>query len=61
MITILGIFLELDIFQTKVVEKIEKNIWRLWDNVEKHSKARQAKYNKITLRKKRTICIPRQE
>jgi len=24
MITILGIFLELDIFQTKVVEKIEK-------------------------------------
>jgi hypothetical protein len=49
MITSLWILLELELFQTKVVEKTETNMsLRLWNNVGKYGKARQAKYNSIT-------------
>jgi hypothetical protein len=58
-------FLEWEIFQTKVVEKLKTHVWcsmaffrkscRLWDNVEKHERARQATDDNI-IRRMRFAC-----
>ena len=53
MITSLGIFLELEIFQTKVVEKIDTNILCLyeitWKNTAKSERTNIHKFNKYCL------------
>jgi hypothetical protein len=61
------IFLEWEIFQTKVVEKIRTHILcsitfslkscRLWDNVEKYGTARQATDDNIIRRMRFACCI----
>jgi hypothetical protein len=63
-------FLEWEIFQTKVVEKIKTHIlcsitffrksYRLWDtgNMEKNGTTRQATHDKIMLRWEDAICMP---